>query len=152
MERVGFFDKDITEPAAALEEQVLGKKKVEGMEIAVALTNPGIGDGIRRTQALNRMDIPQNWRTVIRPGRKKDGPVVSLLAPKGRDPGEMAAKLSGIGPTAPFMNTATNSLDCAFPENTPAGTLVTAAAGALRAIGYDTELQWTVRPKGTLPQ
>jgi hypothetical protein len=77
---------------------------------------------------------------------------LSLLAPKGRDPNEMAAKLSAVGPTAPFMNTATNSLDCAFPENTPASTLVAAAAGALRAIGYDAEFQWTVRPKGTLPQ
>lgn len=152
MERVGFFSTDTKEAEAALEQQVLGKKKVEGMEVSIALVNPGIGDGIRRTQALNRMDIPQQWRVVIRPGGKKDGPLLSLLAPKGRDPNEMAAKLATVGPTAPFMNTATNSLDCAFPENTPASTLVAAAAGALRAIGYDAEFQWTVRPKGTLPQ
>jgi hypothetical protein len=153
MERVGFFDQDITEPVAAFEEQVEGKKrKVEGLEISVSLGTPGIGDGIRRVQALNRMDIPQSWRTLIRPGHKKDGPVVSLLAPRGRDVAEMASKVAGIGPFAPIMNASTNSLDCTFPPNTPASTLVTAAAGALRAIGYEAELQWTVRAKGALPE
>jgi hypothetical protein len=153
MERVGFFDKDITEPVAAFLEQVEGKKrKVEGLEISIAGSNPGIGDGIRRIQALNRMDIPQSWRMLIRPGHKKDGPMVSLLAPRGRDASEISSKVSGIGPLAPVMNASTNSLDCAFPPNTPASTLVTAAADAMRAIGFTAELQWTVRAKGTLPE
>ena len=40
----------------------------------------------------------------------------------------------------------------AFPQNTSADTLVNAAAAAMRAIGYNTEFQWTVRAKGALPK
>ncbi len=156
MEKVGFFMGDIAEPVQAFDEQVLGKqRKVEGLEIAPAGANPGIGQGIRRMQALNRIDIPTLWRAVVRSGDKKTGPIVSIFAPRGVDPAECAPKLTGLGVMAPNSGENKASFDCTFPVDTPAMTLVQFAVDALRGIGGlggGGELQWTVRAKGAVPQ
>ena len=155
MERIGWLTNDIAEPVQAFDEQVLGKRKAEGLEIAPALANPGVGDGLRRAQSLNRMDIPTLWRAVVRSGHKKDGPVVSIFAPRGTDPAEAGPKLAGLGVVAPGMSAQSGSFDCMFPPETPTLRLIEFAVTALQAIGglgSGGELQWTVRDKGTLPR
>jgi hypothetical protein len=155
MERVGFFMGDISEPVQAFDEQVNGRgRKVEGLEIVPAGTNPGM-PGMRRTMALNRIDIPTLWRAVVRPGDKKSGPVVSIFAPRGVDPAECAPKLTGLGVMAPNTGENKESFDCIFQPETPTMTLVQFAMDAIRGIGglgSQGELQWTVRAKGALPR
>ena len=130
MEKVGFFSTDHAEPIQALEEVVFKKaRKFEGLELSPAGPNIGMA-GMRRIQGLNRMDIPNLWRTVIRPPSKKEGPVVTLLAPVQNG----------------------NGLDFAFPEGTPTAQVVDCAVKVMQACGYTGELQWTVREKGLLPQ
>ena len=105
MEPVGFFTNDIGEPVQALEEQVFVKKLLggpEGLEISPAGPNPGIGDGLRRMKAMNRLDLVSLWRALIRrPAGKKDGPVVELLAPRGTEPADGVARLTAAGLTSP---------------------------------------------------
>ena len=154
MEKVGWFTTDYAEPVQAFDEQVSGKRK-EGLEIAPAGANPGVGLGIRRMQARNRMDIPMFWRAVVRSAHKKDGPVVSVFPPRGTDPNEAGPKLAGLGVLAPNTGANAESFDCMFPPETPALRLIEFAVTALQAIGglgAGGELQWTVRDKGTLPR
>lgn len=152
MERVGFVGDDMSEAVDAFALQVEGKKKIEGLELSPALANPGVGAGIRRVQALNRMDIPQMWRAVIRSGSKKMGPVVSVFPPRGTASADAATRLTGAGIYAPEMSANPESFDCAFPSETPAESLVEFAATAVRAFGFTGELQWTVRQRGLLPR
>lgn len=152
MERVGFVGDDLSEAVEAFTLQVDGKKKIEGLELSPALANPGVGSGIRRVQALNRMDIPQMWRAVIRSGSKKAGPVISVFPPRGSAPADAETKLSGAGLYAPDMSANPESYDCAFPTETTTDSLVTFAATAVRAFGFTGELQWTVRERGLLPR
>ena len=150
MEKVGFFSTDHAEPIQALEEVVFKKaRKFEGLEFTPAGPNPGM-EGMRRIQGLNRMDVPNLWRTVIRPPSKKEGPRVTLLAPKGRNAGEVAGQVSGAGMLAPVQNG--NTLDFTFPEGTPTAQVVDCAVKVMQSCGYTGELQWTVREKGLLPQ
>jgi hypothetical protein len=159
MEPVGFFTNDIGEPVQALEEQVLVKKLLggpEGLEISPAGPNPGIGDGLRRMKAMNRMDLVSLWRALIRrPAGKKDGPVIQLLAPRGTDPTDGAARLAAAGLTTPPAAPADGALECTFPPWTAAPDLVRFSVGALQAVstlGVTGEWQWTVRKKGLVPR
>jgi hypothetical protein len=159
MEPVGFFTNDIGEPVQALEEQVLVKKLLggpEGLEISPAGPNPGIGDGIRRVKAMNRMDLVSLWRAVIRrPAGKKDGPVVQLLAPRGTDPADGVARLAAAGLTTPPASPADGALECTFPPGTASPDLIRFCVGALQAVstlGVTGEWQWTVRKKGLVPR
>ena len=158
MEKVGFFTADVSEPSQAFEVQVLPKKLVggaEGLEISPAGPNPGIGEGLRRMKAMNRMDIPSLWRAMLRrPDTKKAGPSVSLLAPRGRQAEEAAPKLAAAGVTAPGTVSA-ESYDLTFPVGTGSIELVQVSVQALEAIGglgVTKEWQWTVRPKGVYPK
>jgi hypothetical protein len=152
MEKVGFVGDDLGEAVEAFTQQVEGKKKVEGLELAPALANPGIGDGIRRVQAMNRMDIPQTWRAVVRSAVKKRGPVISVFPPRGTDPSDAGSRLTGAGVYAPEMSATPESFDCYLPEGTSPASAVELGAKAVRAFGYTGELQWTVRPRGLLPR
>jgi hypothetical protein len=152
MERVGFVGDDITEAVQAFEEQVQGKKKIEGLELSPAGADPGIGAGIRRVQALNRMDIPMMWRAVVRSASKKLGPVVSIIPPRGKAASDATDVLSAARLFAPQMAAGPESFDCAFPPDTPARTVVEFGVAAMRGFGFTGELQWTVRERGLLPQ
>jgi hypothetical protein len=152
MEKVGFFLDDLGEAVQAFAEQVEGKKKIEGLELTPAGANPGIGDGIRRVQALNRMDIPHLWRTVIRSGTKKGGPIISIIPPRDKPSSDAQDRLSAARLFAPNMAAGPESFDCAFPPETTGQSLVEFAAAAVRAFGYTGELQWTVRERGLLPR
>lgn len=152
MERVGFFAGDQADLIEAFDQQVQGKKRVEGLELAPALTDAGIGSGIRRIQAMNRIDIPHYWRAVIRSGTRKAGPIVSLLPPRDQAPGDAAEPLRQARVRAPEMAPAIESFDCLFPPGTPTATVVELAVAAVRAFGYTGELQWTVRKRGLLPR
>jgi len=152
MEKVGFFGDDTTEAIQAYEQQVQGKKRIEGLELSPALANPGIGQGIRRVQALNRMDIPLLWRAVIRSGSKKLGPVISIIPPRDKPSSDAADRLSAARLYAPEMAAGPESFDCAFPPETPTTSLVEFGVAAVRAFGFTGELQWTVRERGLLPQ
>ena len=160
MERVGFFADDTSEPVQALEEQVLKKKLFKsepaGLEIAHAGVNPGIGQGIRRVQALNRMDIPSMWRALIRPPIGKNrGPEVSLLAPSGITPPDAAAKLTGAGVAAASISADAASIECGFEPGTSASSLVAFAVAAVTALQGpppSRDWQWTVRAQGAIPR
>ena len=152
MERVGFFGDDVTEAVQAFEQQVEGKKRIEGLELSPALVDPGIGAGIRRAQALNRMDIPMMWRAVVRSGSKKLGPVVSIIPPRGKASSDASDLLSAARLFAPEMAAGPESFDCAFPPDTPATSVVEFGIAAMRAFGFTGELQWTVRDRGVLPR
>jgi hypothetical protein len=158
MERVGFFTTDLAEPGQALMEQVLAKKRFggpAGLEICPAGMNPGIGPGIRRTQALNRIDIPSMWRALIRPPEdKKDGSVITILAPRGQPSAQVGPKLIDAGLGATNMQDGADGFDCSFPPDTPPDHLVGFAVQSLQAIGglgVHDEWQWTVRAKGGVP-
>jgi len=152
MERVGFFSDDTSEALQAFEQQVEGKKKIEGLELSPALLNPGIGAGIRRVQALNRMDIPMNWRAVVRSGTKKLGPVVSIIPPRGTPTSKAGELLTAARLYAPEMAAGPESFDCAFPPGTPAASVLEFGISAMRGFGFTSELQWTVRDRGVLPR
>jgi hypothetical protein len=152
VERVGFVGDDLTEAVEAFEQQVHGKKKIEGLELSPALVDSGIGAGIRRVQALNRMDIPMQWRVVVRSATKKRSPVVSVLPPREKPAADAASRLSGAGLYAPEMEDLGSSFDCTLPPDTSARSAVEFGAAALRAFGYTGDIQWTVRERGLLPQ
>jgi hypothetical protein len=159
MEPVGFFTNDIGEPVQALEEQVFVKKLLggpEGLEISPAGPNPGIGDGLRRMKAMNRLDLVSLWRALIRrPAGKKDGPVVELLAPRGTEPADGVARLAAAGLTTPAAVPAGDRLECTFPPGADHGELVRFSVDALQAVstlGVTSEWQWTVRKKGLVPR
>jgi hypothetical protein len=152
MERVGFFNDDSSEALQAFEQQVEGKKKIEGLELSPALVDPGIGQGIRRVQALNRMDIPMNWRAVVRSGTKMLGPVVSIFPPRGTPTSKASELLTAARLYAPEMAAGPESFDCAFPPDTPAASVVEFGISAMRGFGFTGELQWTVRDRGVLPR
>jgi hypothetical protein len=152
MEKVGFIGEDISEAIEAYDQQVVGKKKIEGLELSPAGVNPGIGDGIRRAQALNRMDIPMMWRAVVRSGSKKLGPVVSIIPPRGKAASDASDLLSAARLFAPQMAAGPESFDCAFPPDTPSRSVVEFGVAAMRGFGFTGEIQWTVRGRGLLPQ
>jgi hypothetical protein len=159
MEPVGFFTNDIGEPVQALEEQVFVRKLLggpEGLEISPAGPNPGIGEGLRRMKAMNRLDLVSLWRALIRrPAGKKDGPVVELLAPRGSEPADGMARLAAAGLTTPPAVPTGDRLECAFPPGTDHGELVRFSVDALKAVstlGVTSEWQWTVRKKGLVPR
>ena len=159
MEPVGFFTNDIGEPVQALEEQVFVKKLLggpAGLEISPAGVNSGIGDGIRRMQAMNRMDIVMLWRALIRrPTGKKDGPVIELLSPRGTDPADGLARLATAGLTTPPAAPADRALECTFPPGTTPADLVRFSVSAVQAVntlGITGEWQWTVRKRGLVPR
>ena len=152
MERVGFYGDDIAEPIQAYEEQVQGKKRIEGLELSPALASAGIGQGIRRVQALNRMDIPMMWRAVVRSGNKKQGPVISIIPPRDKLASDAADRLSAARLFAPEMAAGPESFDCGFPPETTTTSLVEFGTAAVRAFGFTGELQWTVRERGLLPR
>jgi hypothetical protein len=154
MERAGFFTTDTTEACEALEQGVF-QKKVAGLEISPAPLNPGIGAGIRRTQALNRMDLPMLWRALIqRPAGRKDGPVVALLAPRGADPASITSKLTDAGVLADMV-AGNDQIDCRFQPGTDPAWLIDFSVSALRAIGglgVTNEWMWAIRKKGLVPK
>ena len=154
VDEVGFFKTDVSEPAQALAEQVLPKKRfggAEGLEICPA--RPGVG--LRRMSAMSRMDIPTLWRAMIRrPNGKKDGPTVSLLAPRGQPPAEAGSKLAAGGVAADGVSD-DEAYTVTFAPDTAPTELVEFSVRALQAIGsvgMTSEWQWTVRPKGVYPR
>jgi hypothetical protein len=158
MEKIGFFADDPQEAAAAVEEQVFVKKLMggpEGLEIAPAGPNPGVGAALRRGQAGVRLDIPALWRALIRkPQKKGQGPVVSILAPKGKSV-ESAQSAVASARGAPPEAVVGQDLDCIFPPDTPASALVAFAVEVLTTVGgapASKEWQWTVRGKGLVPR
>ncbi len=151
MEKVGFLTDDVSEAVAAFEQMVQGKKKIEGLELSPTGPDPGIGQGIRRVQALNRMDIPLLWRVVVRSGAKKRGPVISVIPPRGKSPGDATDVITGARLYAPEMAPGVESFDCTFPPETTAQSVVEWGVQALRAFGA-TDIQWTVRERGLLPR
>lgn len=158
MERVGFFTTDLAEPGQALMEQVFTKKLfggAAGLEIAPAGPNPGVGAGIRRVKALNRIDIPSLWRVLIQPPEGKNaGSVITILAPRGQPSDQVGQKLIDAGLGATNMAAGSDGFDCTMAPDTPADHLVSFAVQALQAIGglgLTGEWQWTVRNKGGVP-
>ena len=157
MEKLGFFTTDTSEVVQAIDEQVFKKKLMggpAGMELTQAAQNPGIGPGIRRTQAFNRMDIPTSWRALIRPPKGKHGPVVSLLAPRGQSAADAGQKLTAAGVVAENMEAGDGSFDCTFAPDTPTASVVMFAISAVNGMRGQpvAEWQWTVRAKGAVPQ
>jgi hypothetical protein len=158
MEKVGFFHEDVSEAAAAYEEQALPKKMVggaEGLEISPAGPNAGLGEGLRRMKALNRIDIASLWRAMLRrPDGKNDGPRISLLAPRGQACDPAGPKLAAAG-IAVEGTAGAESYDFTLPPGTSSTELVQVALRSLVAIGglgLTGEWQWTVRPKGVYPR
>jgi hypothetical protein len=168
VEKIGFFKDDPQEAVAALEQQVFVKKLMggpEGLEIAPAGPNPGIGAALRRGQASVRLDIPSLWRALIRkPQERGKGPVVSILAPKGKSVTDAQAAVSSAR-GAPPEAVVGEDLDCIFPPGTPAKDLVQFAVEVLEKIGGPVpvrpagpvadvyrEWQWSVRGKGLVPR
>ena len=157
MEKIGFFTTDTSEAVQAIEEQVFKKKLMggaAGLELTPAAQNPGIGPGIRRAQAGNRIDIPTLWRALIRPPHGKSGPVVSLLAPRGQSAADAGPKLTAAGVVSENMAAGDGTFDCSFAPETPPASLVTFATSAVNAMRGQpvAEWQWTVRAKGAVPQ
>ena len=158
MEKVGFFRDDVSEAAAAFEEQALPKKMMggaEGLEISPAGPNAGLGEGLRRMKALNRIDIASMWRVMLRrPDGKNEGPRVSLLAPRGHPSAEAGPKLAAAGLGLGGVDGA-ESYDFTLAAGTSSTELVQVAVNSLLAIGglgLTGEWQWTVRPKGVYPR
>lgn len=158
MQPIGFFRDDVSEAAAAYETEVAGKRRPpEGIEIAPAGPNQGIGDNLRKVSALNRIDIPMLWRTIIRaPQHKKGGPVVSILAPRNTSPSGMAGDLTSVGITAANIETTEGSIECEFAPGTPATSLVQFSVAAItklsKGLGAGGEWQWTLRKRGLVPE
>lgn len=155
MEKIGFFTTDTTEACEALEALVFKKRGAAGLEISPAPVNPGIGAGIRRTSASNRLDLPTLWRALIqRPDGKKDGPVVALLAPRNTATADIAAKLTDAGVLADMV-AGDEQIDCRFPPGTDPARLIDFSLTALRAIGglgLTNEWMWAARGKGLVPR
>jgi hypothetical protein len=156
MEKIGFFTTDTSEAVQAIEEQVFKKKLMggpAGLELTPAAPNPGMGTGLRRAQASNRIDIPGLWRALIRPPGKA-GPVVSLLAPRGQSAADAGQKLMAAGVVSENMEAGDGSFDCSFAPGTAPASLITFATSAVDAMRGSpvAEWQWTVRAKGAVPQ
>jgi hypothetical protein len=150
MERIGFFSTDTAEPCQALVEQVWGKRGNEGLEISPAPGNPGAGPGMRRASASMRIDLP---------AKRKGGPVIALLAPRGVDPGPTASKLTAAGVMAPEVEVTSESVECTFLPDTEPSALIDFSIASLRAIGglgiavdRPMEWMWAVRGKGLVPR
>lgn len=158
MQPVGFFTIDVSAPAAAYDEHVAGKRRPpEGIEIAPAPVNQGLGENLRKVSALNRIDIPLLWRTIIRaPQTKKGGPVVSVLAPRNQSPAGMASELAGAGLAAANIETTEGSIECEFAAGTPPAALVQFSVAAIttlsKGMGASGEWQWTLRKRGLVPE
>jgi hypothetical protein len=158
MQPIGFFTTDVSEAAAAYDEHVAGKRRPpEGIEIAPAPPNQGIGDNIRKVSALNRIDIPMLWRAIIRaPRQRKGGPIVSVLAPRNQSPAGMAGELASAGIAAQHIETTDGSLECEFAPGTPAASLVQFSVAAITKLskgqGASGEWQWTMRKRGLVPE
>jgi hypothetical protein len=158
MQPIGFFSTDVAEAASAYDEHVAGKRRPpEGIEIAPAGPNQGIGENLRKVSALNRIDIPQLWRTLIRaPRSKKGGPIVSILAPRNQSPAGMAGELSSAGIAAQHIETTEGSIECEFAPGTPSASLVQFSVAAVtklsKGMGASGEWQWTLRPRGRAPE
>ncbi len=158
MQPIGFFTDDVAEAAAAYDEHVAGKRRPpEGIEIAPAGMSPGIGDGMRKVSALNRLDIPSLWRTIIRaPRQRKGGPVVSILAPRGTSPAGMAGGLASAGIAAQSVEATDGSIECEFAPGTPSTSLVQFSVAAIqhlsKGLGITGEWQWTLRKRGLVPE
>jgi len=158
MRPVGFFSTDGTEAAAAYEEHVLGKRRPpEGIEIAFATPDGGIGQNMRKVQALNRIDIPTLWRAIIRaPAKRKGGPVVSILAPRGQSPAGREGDLMSGGIAAEKIVTTEGSIECEFAPGTPALSLVQFSTAAIQRLhqgmAASGEWQWTLRERGMVPE
>lgn len=154
MEKIGFFTTDTAEACEALEQGVF-KKRVAGLEISPAAPNQGMGAGIRRAAASNRMDLPMLWRALIqKPAGKKDGPVVALLAPRDAATAPMTSKLTDAGVIADMV-AGDDRIDCRFPPGTAPATLIEFSVTALSAIGglgmATNEWMWAIRGKGLVP-
>ena len=158
MQPIGFFSTDVTEAAAAYDEHVAGKRRPpEGIEISPAPMNQGIGENIRKVSALNRIDIPLLWRTIIRaPQTKKGGPVVSVLAPRNQSPAGLAGELTSAGLAAANIETTDGSIECEFAPGTPSASLVQFSVAAItklsKGMGASGEWQWTLRKRGLVPE
>jgi hypothetical protein len=154
MEKAGFFTTDTAEACEALEQGVF-KKKVAGLEISPAPLNPGMGAGIRRTSALNRIDLPMLWRALIqRPAGKKDGPTVALLAPRGAATAPLTSTLTSAGVLADMV-AGDDQIECRFQPATDPDRLVDFSVSALRVIGglgVTNEWMWAIRNKGLVPR
>lgn len=158
MRPVGFFSADGSEAAAAYEEHVLGRRRPpEGIEIVFAQPDRGIGTSMRAIHALNRLDIPTLWRAIIRaPAKRKGGPVVSILAPRGESTAGREDDLMAGGIVADKLVTTERSIECEFPPGTPASSLVEFCAAAIqrlhRSMAASGEWQWTLRERGMVPE
>jgi hypothetical protein len=78
-----------------------------------------------------RLDIPSLWRALIRkPQERGQGPVVSILAPTGKlvADGQSAVSSARNAPPEAIVG---QDLDCVFPPDTPAKTLVEFAVEVL---------------------
>ena len=160
MNKIGFFTTDMNEACEALVDQVWGKRGNEGLEISPAPVNQGIGAGIRRAAASNRMDLPTIWRALIRkPAKRKEGPVVALLAPRNVDPGPTASTLTSAGVMGAKVETTSDAVECTFAPETQPAALIEFSIASLRAIGglgivtdRPMEWMWAVRGKGLVPR
>ena len=157
MQPVGFFTAEVTEAAQAYEDEVVAKRrKPEGIEIVSAGSNPGIGANMRKVSALNRIDIPFLWRTILRASDKQGGPVVSILAPRDRSTADSAATLTAAGVGASNIVSTERTLECEFPAGTPAASLVQFSVTAIETLsggmGVTGEWQWTLRARGRVPE
>ena len=157
-ERIGFFTDDPAEACAALEEQVLPRRRFgrpEGLEISPAPPGAGIGPGTRRVSASVRLDLPGLWRALIRPGTKKTGPTVALLVPRGGSPADAGPKLVAAGVTVGEMAAGDDEYQCEMPLNAAPRTVVDFAIAALTAVAGPSptgEWMWAVRDKGLVPR
>jgi len=158
MQPIGFFTTDVAEAAAAYDDHVAGKRRPpEGIEIAPVGPNKGVGENLRKVSALNRIDIPTLWRTIIRaPQSKKGGPIVSILAPRNQSPAGMAGELSSAGIAAAHIETTDGSIECEFAAGTSPASLVQFSVAAItklsKGLGASGEWQWTLRPRGRAPE
>ena len=160
MEPVGFFSNDIGEPRQALEEQVFVKKLIggpEGLEISPAGPNPGIGDGIRRMKAMNRLDLTSLWRALIRrPAGKEGRPGGPAPAPRGPPtPPTPSPASPAAGMTTPPTHARRRHPRVQPSRPTPPPDLRYLAVNLVQAsntLGVTGEWQWTVRKKGLVPK
>jgi hypothetical protein len=155
---MGWFTVDTAEPGEAYERQILADAPFPGpagLEIVAAGPNMGLRPGLRRMKAGTRIDIPMLWRAVLRPPiNQQEGPIVSILPPRGVAPSDAEPALEAAAVHAPTMVAGPGALDCLFAPGTPAAILVefsVAALGALGGAANTGEWQWTVRAEGQLP-
>ena len=157
-ERIGFFTDDARAAVAVLERRVLKRRLVgrpEGLELSPAPGGPSIGQASRRVMAEWRVDLPSLWRVLIRPGSRRAGATVALLAPRGTDPAVAGAKLVAAGVVTSEMAADDEEYVCRMPVDSPAGALVAFALAALQAVAGPSpsrEWMWAVRMPGLVPR